>query len=574
MVQHVSPGVFVTITDLSEYVREVPSTIGFIPIICEKGPDNELIYTNGRDFIPDFGEPNILYAGRKWSQGPYVANNFLKESDSLYVMRCMPNNAEFANLLLTVTSGTAVASNVDSMRYKSELRDQVNITSSGESLDTTSGDHEAAVIFYGIGRGTYYNDFEIEITHDTRGGTSYWKDTKKYILKIYQKQITKDTFSTTTDTDEYQYVAIETFEVSFDPTSIDTDGGSIWVEDIVNSYSKNIRCYANEIRCQAISDLDTTGGAFDVTTATSLANGSNGELFMVHGGATIIDDNHIEELLIDAYSGDLDSNDTLGAKVTSVNDTENYYFSLVFECYNSAAVKTAIVTLAETRGDCVAILDNGDNSSVTTSITRTTTDGINTKYAAIYEPYTKVYDNFTGRSIWMSPVYHMAKVIPKSDKLTDVWYAAAGPNRAMISGISDLRFNPLLSERDSMYLVQLNPIVRFNIGDMVFGQLTSQSRPTALQDLNIVRLVLYIQRALEQFCRYYLFEQNDSETWESLTTNINSFLRVIQNKRGLYSYSVEVGATDYEIKRKTIHANVTLFPTRTTEQINLNFFIK
>jgi hypothetical protein len=246
----------------------------------------------------------------------------------------------------------------------------------------------------------------------------------------------------------------------------------------------------------------------------------------------------------------------------------------VFECYNSAAVKTAIVTLAETRGDCVAILDNGDNSSVTTSITRTTTDGINTKYAAIYEPYTKVYDNFTGRSIWMSPVYHMAKVIPKSDKLTDVWYAAAGPNRAMISGISDLRFNPLLSERDSMYLVQLNPIVRFNIGDMVFGQLTSQSRPTALQDLNIVRLVLYIQRALEQFCRYYLFEQNDSETWESLTTNINSFLRVIQNKRGLYSYSVEVGATDYEIKRKTIHANVTLFPTRTTEQINLNFFIK
>ena len=92
MAQHVSPGVFVSIVDLSEYVRNVPSTIGFVPIICESGPDNELIATNGEDFYKVFGEPDIKYAGRTWGQGPYVAHSFLQQSDSLYVMRCLPTS--------------------------------------------------------------------------------------------------------------------------------------------------------------------------------------------------------------------------------------------------------------------------------------------------------------------------------------------------------------------------------------------------------------------------------------------------------------------------------------------------
>ena len=67
---------------------------------------------------------------------------------------------------------------------------------------------------------------------------------------------------------------------------------------------------------------------------------------------------------------------------------------------------------------------------------------------------------------------------------------------------------------------------------------------------------------------------NDSETWEAIAANINAFLRIIQNKRGLYSYSVDVGATEYEKKTKSVHVNVMLQPTRIVEQINLTFFIK
>jgi phage tail sheath protein FI len=125
-----------------------------------------------------------------------------------------------------------------------------------------------------------------------------------------------------------------------------------------------------------------------------------------------------------------------------------------------------------------------------------------------------------------------------------------------------------------MYLKQLNPIVKFSAGYVVWGQLTSQARPSALQDLNIVRLVLYCKRALEQFCRFFIFEQNDPITWGQVSSNITAFLEAIKNRRGLDSYSVEVGASDYERKTKKFHVNVRLQPTRVVEQIELNFFIE
>jgi len=125
-----------------------------------------------------------------------------------------------------------------------------------------------------------------------------------------------------------------------------------------------------------------------------------------------------------------------------------------------------------------------------------------------------------------------------------------------------------------MYLKQLNPIVKFSDGYVVWGQLTSQARTTALQDLNIVRLVLYAKRALETYCRYYIFTMNDGLTWSSVQTSVMEFLEDLKARRGLESYTVEVGATEYEKKRKTFHVNVTLKPTKVVEKIELNFFIQ
>ena len=311
--------------------------------------------------------------------------------------------------------------------------------------------------------------------------------------------------------------------------------------------------------------------AFASSEPVPLKKGSEGSLRTATGN---LDTTEAETLLEQGYSGIVTNPRTAVAEDT-ILDTENIYFTLVFDAGYPADVKTAISTLCQTRRDCVGILDNGDNNTVNAALdTRNNVNVFNNFYVALYESFNKVSDPFTGEDIWFSPVYHMSYLIPRNDNVAEIWFAAAGFNRAAIDSIKELRYNPRLGQRDQLYLKQLNPIVKFSAGYVVWGQLTSQAKASALQDLNIVRLILYCKRAIEEFCTYFIFEQNDPITWGQVSGSIVEFLENIKSKRGLDSFSVDVGATDYEKKTKKFHVNIILQPTRVVEQIELNFFIK
>lgn len=579
MAQNVAPGIYTKIIDLSEYVRSVPSTIGFVPIICEQGPDNQLIFTNSQDAFLDFGEPDISYTGNKYfGQGPYIMESFLKESDSLYLIRCLPTDAAFANLIINAdpTGGFGIDGTC-SVTVSSEADLQTEASLNTEITTTTS-----CVLFYGVGRGDFYNNFRVKISKHPNPQLSDPTITGSndivYILDIYRKQEELD------EEGSPAYEIISSYNVSFNPKRYDSDGESMYIEDVVNRFSTVIKCMANAANCvTAIANGADFSQPFadplpndDVDEGhQGLDNGSTGSLF-VDG---IIDTTVAEQILSQAYSGTLPSTKVNGAgeriPVYEVLDTDNIYFTIILDGGYTNNVKTSIETLVQTRKDCIAIIDNQDNVTPQEAIDmRQNTNTFNTKYMALYEPYSRVYDKYTGRDLWLSPVYHLANIIPYTDNVSEVWYAPAGFNRATIASIKELRFSPLLGDRNRFYLEQINPIVKFNVGYTVYSQLTTQKRPTALQDVNIIRLVLFIKRAIEQFCKFYVFEMNDSETWSAISQEINKFLKQIQNRRGLYGYSVEVGANDYEIKAKQVHVNITLNPTRVVEQIYLNFFIK
>ena len=311
--------------------------------------------------------------------------------------------------------------------------------------------------------------------------------------------------------------------------------------------------------------------AFTSSEPVPLKKGSEGSLRTATGS---VDATEAETLLEQAYSGLITNPNTSNVEDVML-DTENIYFTLVFDAGYPADVKTAISTLCQTRRDCVGILDNGDNATVNAALsTRENTNTFNTFFVSLYEPYNKVSDPFSGEDVWFSPMYHMSYILPRNDNVAEIWFAAAGYNRAAIDSIKELRYNPRLGQRDQLYLKQLNPIVKFSAGYVVWGQLTSQAKASALQDLNIVRLVLYCKKAIEQFCSFFIFEQNDPITWGQVSGAIVPFLETIKTKRGLDSYSVDVGATDYEKKTKKFHVNIILQPTRVVEQIELNFYIQ
>jgi len=328
----------------------------------------------------------------------------------------------------------------------------------------------------------------------------------------------------------------------------------------------------SEMTYEIKKSFANVAAAFISAEPAPLKKGSDGSLLTASGD---LDSAEATTLLASGYAGTLTSPDDVTTLVDDILDTENIYFNLVFDCGYPTSVKTQISSLVQTRRDCVAIMDNGDNASFTAANTsRLDSHTYNTYYVALYEEYNKVYDVFTGQDTWFSPIYHMSYILPRNDAVSEIWFAAAGFNRAAIDSIKELRFNPRIGQRDQMYLKQLNPIVKFNEGYVVWGQLTSQAKASAMQDLNIVRLVLYCKRALERYCRSFIFEQNDAITWNSVSGDITDFLESIKKKRGLYSYSIAVGATEYELKSKTFHVDVTLNPTRVAEKIELNFFIK
>jgi hypothetical protein len=663
---NISPGVYTKIIDLSAFVQAVPSTIGLVCGFTHKGRDNELIFLGSRsELISEFGEPNITDFGKNYGQGPYIAYNHLGESGALFWIRCLPDDAAYANLRIdfTADSTSSEGGQID-VRYVTGLNDDQELITNLE----TSGSVQPICFLRPIGRGDYYNALGIRITESSNPTLD-----GVYVLDIYEKQ---------SDDSE---VIIESFEVSFDPNAVDSAGDSIFIEYILATYSSVLRANmlraneewsdgyksvvkmydkeigtvtvtttalaaavkdnkqdfsewegsgsgdyvviakdgrgntiwgwlgasfgsdAEEIRVYQERTLTTQSWNADSTSVLDafaqdsgaitytirkaklsiadgfsssepvpLKKGSEGSLWSSSG---VLDTAEAETLLEQAYSGILSSRYNIAGSdaeyVDQVLDTENIYFSIVYDAGYPTDVKTAISTLCTTRKDCVGILDNGDNVSVSTALTkRNNNHTYNNYYVSLYEQYTKVSDAFTGQDVWFSPVYHMSYLLPRNDNVAELWFAAAGFNRGAIDNIKESRYNPRLGQRDQMYLKQLNPIVKFSAGWVAWGQLTAQAKASALQDLNIVRLVLYCKRALEQYCRFFIFEQNDPITWGQVGGAITEFLEVIKNKRGLDSYSVEVGATDYEKKTKTFHVNVTLQPTRVVEKIELNFFIK
>ncbi len=246
-------------------------------------------------------------------------------------------------------------------------------------------------------------------------------------------------------------------------------------------------------------------------------------------------------------------------------------FSVVFDAGYPTPVKDRIIDLCESRTDCFAFLDNGDNSRPQTALTtRSVTHNYQTYQAALYEMYTKVYDTFTGQYIWMTPVYHVARAFAKTERDYAIWWPFAGLNRGTCNGIKDVRYRLVGGYKDQFKLSQLNPIMRWaQGGDTIWGNWTCQSRPSSLQNIHVVLCLLYIKRVLEWNLKYFIYEFNDSYTHSIIKDNVNKFLGDLQSRRALEWYSVKVFANDYDKKINRCQVVIDLRVTGAIEVISI-----
>jgi len=254
---------------------------------------------------------------------------------------------------------------------------------------------------------------------------------------------------------------------------------------------------------------------------------------------------------------------------------------------SATAVHTYMISMCENRADCMCILDppfglTGPQSVVDWSNRQgsySPGQAINSSYAAIYWPWVKVYDSYNAVEVWTPPSGHVAAVYAYTDYVSEPWYAPAGYNRAHIIAAIDLEMSPNQGDRDLMYGYPnvVNPIVNFYPdGITIWGQRTAQRAPTALDRVNVRRLLLYARKIVATVVKYLVFEPNDPVTWRRFVNLVTPIFTNIQNRRGVYEFRVicdESTNPPDQIDRNEMNGRIYLKPTKAAEIITVDFVI-
>ena len=233
-----------------------------------------------------------------------------------------------------------------------------------------------------------------------------------------------------------------------------------------------------------------------------------------------------------------------------------------------------IITNTQNRGDNIFILDGvAFNKSVSDTVSAAATR--NTSYAASYWPWVQMVDPGTGNLVWTPASTAIAGVYAYNDSVSEPWFAPAGINRGGLSQVVRAEKKLAQSQRDTLYTGKVNPIATFpGTGVVVYGQKTLQTRASALDRVNVRRLLIALKSYISQVANNLVFEQNTIATRNQFLSQVNPYLTSVQQRQGLYAYKVIMNDTNNTpdvIDRNELVGQIYLQPTKTAEFIYLDF---
>lgn len=239
-------------------------------------------------------------------------------------------------------------------------------------------------------------------------------------------------------------------------------------------------------------------------------------------------------------------------------------------------VINSAISMVEGRGDAVYAFDlNGLNSSTATTVNDIQSSGIDSSYAATYYPWVRVLDTSINKPIFVPPSVIIPGVYAQNDNTAAEWFAPAGLNRGGLGNVLEVKNPVTKAERDQLYEENVNPIATFpGNGVVIYGQKTLQQQPSALDRLNVRRMMNAIKKFVASSSRYLLFENNTTVTRNRFLNIVNPYLESIQQRQGLLSFSVvmdETNNTADVIDRNQLVGQIYLQPAKSVEFIILDF---
>ena len=359
------------------------------------------------------------------------------------------------------------------------------------------------------------------------------------------------------------------------------DGTNNYYKDYLNRNSSYL--YANRLDCEITNADSTTTNAGYVRLPTTQA-----ALPHILGGVNYIN-GIVGPSKASGSDGTVGATGDISTALDVFADATTIDINLLFcgDISGTTALSVAeqkVQSIANTRKDTVGFVSAPVTIWQTTSTTAKLTSVL-AKFndsSATHDSYSVfdsgplyVYNKYQDNYVWIPACGHMAGLCANTDTVADAWFSPAGFNRGNLKNVTKLAFNPDQVSRDSLYQASINPIVSFpGQGIVLFGDKTSQAKPSAFDRINVRRLFIVLEKAIATAAKYQLFELNDRFTQAMFRNMVEPFLRDIAGRRGITDFMVVCDSTNNTpevVDTNRFVADIYIKPARSINFITLNF---
>ena len=296
---------------------------------------------------------------------------------------------------------------------------------------------------------------------------------------------------------------------------------------------------------------------------------------LVYKGADIVAGNSQG---LDLSSATADGTIAYRKAIAAVSNPDEYDMNMlvtpgVINRYHSS-VSTFAKDMCEDRQDAFYVMDAGAYQDSIATVVNSLT-AFDSNYVGTYHPWVKILDTDKNKPIWVPPSVVIPGVIAFNDSVAEPWFAPAGLNRGGLPNVIEVKTRLTHTERDTLYENRINPIATFpGQGATVFGQKTLQAKPSALDRINVRRLLIALKKFIASSSRYLIFENNTAATRNRFLAIVNPYLESVQQRQGLYAFRVimdETNNTPDVIDRNILKGEIFIQPAKTAEFIVLDF---
>ena len=361
------------------------------------------------------------------------------------------------------------------------------------------------------------------------------------------------------------------------------DGSGTFLQESGSNTNMSSYVRVKQVNFKTPNYFNNDGSAKDEFTGSLPTIGSGS----VYGGFGDAVGDNINSTMPNNFYNTIDGDNTQGLEGTDYTNAiallanqDEYQFNVIstpglyYEDYSPTCNSVLNNTIA--RGDSIYVMDLvAYNQQINDVIGSTGAGGIDSSYAASYWPWLQTVDPNSGELVYIPASTFIPGVYAFTDASSDPWFAPAGITRGGMGQVVRAERKLTSTNRDTLYEANVNPIATFpQQGVVVFGQKTLQKAASALDRVNVRRLLITLKGFISQIADNLVFEQNTIATRQNFLTQVNPYLESVQQRQGLYAFKVvmdETNNTPDVIDRNELIGQIFLQPTKTAEFIVLDF---